>query len=309
MSAKGQPKTTVARALRTLPGATFAHAERDYLADCRARNLSRRTVAHYTWSLRIFKECLPTGKGWDTASAVRQAAASLQEREYSKATLGMYLRAWRSFLRFCEREELISEDLARYIKPPKAEPRREAILDTQTVERLLVAASQGATGSRDVAILTLLFDTGLRAGELVALRVENIDLGARVLTVPSGKTGGRSVPIGRTAAKALRAWFRAHPTGAGALFPSARTGGPLSSGSLLQCLYRIGRRAQISTHPHQWRHSFAVNFLRNGGDAFTLQRILGHSTLVMTRWYSSLNDADVQAKHDVASPADRLGRR
>lgn len=309
MTIKGRPRKTAARPVRTLASAALARCGADYLADCRARNFSRRTVEHYARALELLAASLPAGVQWDTPSAVRQAVAALQEHGYSKASLSMYLRAWRSFLNFCKREELVSEGLARYIRPPKTEPRRETILVPRDVERLLRAAADSATGMRDVAILTLLFDTGLRAGEVCALMVANVDLGAHVMTVPTGKTGGRSVPIGRTTTKALRAWLRVHPTGDGPLFPSARTGKPLRANSLFQRLTVIGKRAGIDTHPHQWRHSFAVNYLKYGGDVFTLQRILGHSTLVMSRWYATLNDADVQARHEVASPADRLGER
>lgn len=303
---KTRPRTTIARPRRTLGVTPLARCGADYLADCRARNLSNRTIAHYERGLEILRECLPSGPQWHTAEAIRASVAALREQtQYGKASLSMYLRAWRAFLRFCHREELVTEDLARYIKPPKVEPRRDVILSVDDVQRLLAAARQGYNGVRDVAMLTLLFDTGIRAGELIGLQVANVDLGSRTLTVPTGKTGGRSVPIGRITAKALRDWLRCHPTGDGVLFPSNRLRS-LTPRSLHLCLERIGQRAGVTSHPHQWRHSFSVNYLRNGGDVFSLQRILGHSTLQMSRWYAELADSDVQAKHAVASPADRL---
>lgn len=310
MSQKSRPRQTVARPVRAAPVSSLVFCIDDYVADCRARNLSERTIAHYARALVLFQECLARGAAWNTTAAVREAVASLRGRpQYGAASLSMYLRAWRSFLRFCRTEELIEVDLARLIKPPRTEPRREVILDADAVQVLLDAASQGYNGLRDSAMLTMMFDTGIRAGEVVALRVRHVDFGARTLTVPSGKTGGRSVPIGRMTAKGLRRWFMAYPRSSedGApLFPSSTTGKALTVNSLRLCLKRISDRAGIKTHPHQWRHSFSVNYLRNGGDVFSLQRILGHTTLVMSRWYASLSDQDVQARHAVASPADRL---
>lgn len=210
---------------------------KDYLADCTAQGHSMRTVAHYRRAMELFGRFLPSGAAWDNARSVREAVATLREQpQYSAASVGMYVRAWRSFLRFCYREDLVREDLARFIKPPKAEPRREAILDSDTMRKLLQVAEHGYNGVRDVTMLTLLYDTGIRAGELCALSVKNVDMGSRTLTIPSGKTGGRSVPIGRTTAKALRRWLTLHPNPSqpvAPLFPSALTGAPLSPNALV----------------------------------------------------------------------------
>jgi integrase/recombinase XerD len=70
---------------------------------------------------------------------------------------------------------------------------------------------------------------------------------------------------------------------------------------------RVAARAGVrGVHPHKLRHTAAVTFLRNGGDAFALQRILGHSSLTMTRNYVALTDADIKAAHEKASPGDRF---
>lgn len=313
MHRKARPRTTqsevTSRHMTALP---LAHCINDYLADCRARGHSPRTVAHYSRSLQLFDRFLPNGATWTTASAIREAVAALRtQSQYSTASISMYTRSWRAFLRFCQREELIPDDLARYIKPPKTEPRRDIILDAAAINKLLDAATKGYQSVRDVTLLTVMFDTGLRAGELCALAIRHVDMGSRTLTVPSGKTGARTVPIGRTTAKALRRWLSAHPENikpAAPLFPSSMTGEALTVSALRQCVKRIGQRAGLTVHPHQFRHSFAVEFLRNGGDTFSLQRILGHSSLEMTRWYAQLADADVQARHNLASPADRLGK-
>jgi site-specific recombinase XerD len=280
-----------------------------YLLDCQSRGLSPSTLKHYTRSLHLLSQLLPPGARWHTRAAMRQALAALQGHGYSKATLGMYLRAWKTLLAFAHHEGWIAEDLTRVVKVPRSEPRRDLILAPADMERLIHAALAGRTGKRDATILTLLFDTGLRAGELCALEVEHVDLHARLLTVPRGKMGSRVVPIGETLNELLRLWLWSHPTGHGPLFPSRNTGAALRPNSLWQLFDTLGNRAGMQVHPHQLRHSFAVNFLRNGGDVFTLQKIMGHAKLEMTLWYAALTDEDMKRRHAAASPADRLGRQ
>ena len=82
-------------------------------------------------------------------------------------------------------------------------------------------------------------------------------------------------------------------------------GDPLNNDSLLKAMKSIGRRAGINkVTVHQFRHTFAVNYLRNGGDAFSLQMMLGHSTMEMVKNYLALAQADLENNHKIASPVD-----
>jgi site-specific recombinase XerC len=149
MPQNSRPRQTVARPMRPSPVLSLNMCIADYLADCRARNLSESTIAHYARAMQLLAECMPSGDVWHSTHGVRTAVATLRERpQYGKSSLSMYLRAWRSFLGFCHVEEFTSENLGKVIKPPKAEPRRDVILDAEAEQQLLDAVRVDYSGVR-----------------------------------------------------------------------------------------------------------------------------------------------------------------
>jgi site-specific recombinase XerD len=162
------------------------------------------------------------------------------------------------------------------------------------------------------AIVLLFLDTGIRLSELVQLNVSGIDFGAGEFRV-LGKGGKeRIVPMGLATRRAIIRYvehFRPQPVALqeDRLFLTV-AGDPISRDSIAKMLERLGRRVGVTRlHPHLLRHTFAVRYLINGGDVFTLQKILGHSTLDMTRRYVTLANRDVKDKHRQYSPVDNLG--
>ncbi len=181
--------------------------------------------------------------------------------------------------------------------------------DVLALVRALDAGSQQP--ERDRAIVLLLLDTGLRLSEAAGVRVCDLDLvegRCRVM----GKGGReRIVPVGRKTRRALRQWLaRRSPARPQDAFFVGRGDRPLQPRAIQQLVRRLSRRAELASRcsPHVLRHTFARSFLRNGGDVFSLQRILGHSpsSLQVTRRYVDLLDDDLRAVHREASPVDRL---
>lgn len=161
------------------------------------------------------------------------------------------------------------------------------------------------TAARDKALISLLLDTGLRVGEVTRLHIEDINLNnGEVHVAPYGsgqKTKPRTVFLGKTSRRAV--WYYLSTRDYRADEPLFK----LSTKSIYHLLLRMGIRAHVSgVHPHRFRHTFAIFYLRNGGDVFSLQRILGHSSLDMVQHYLALADADIAEAHRRASPVDRL---
>jgi len=170
------------------------------------------------------------------------------------------------------------------------------------------ARSRRPTWRRDRAIVLMLLDTGIRAQELCDLRIEDIDMNSGAIQVRSGKGNkGRTVFLGATAKEALWRYLskRQDVRPDDPLFATNRRG-HMDRSALRRMLAAAGKRAEIPEPigPHRLRHTFAINYLRNGGDVFTLQRLLGHSSMEMVRRYLLIAQVDVAESHRRASPVD-----
>jgi len=168
-------------------------------------------------------------------------------------------------------------------------------------------ANTRPTGLRDRAILLLLTDTGIRASELCDLCIKHFDMSNQRIKVFGKGAKERILPVGRRTTKAIWHYLVSRPSARSSdpLFVST-DGGPFNRRALYQLIRRLGDRAGVvpPAHPHRFRHTFAINFLRNGGDAFSLQAMLGHSSLEMVHRYLALVQADTENAHHRASPVD-----
>ncbi len=184
---------------------------------------------------------------------------------------------------------------------------------TKATEARRAYTQKRATGSRNVALVLLLLDTGLRIGEVARLRIGDVSLqkSGAVIVAPFGsgrKSKPRVVYLGVVARRALWRYLAERDDSLDNDAPLFTTdeGKPLSRDRLVQLVRRIGARAGVRwCHPHVLRHTFATEFLRNGGNVFALQQALGHSDLATTRRYITLAQGDVESAFRRASPADR----
>lgn len=249
-----------------------------------------------------------------TPETVRVLITHFQATGISEFTTRGYVQVLKGLFTWLENEGYIDRNPIRRVKLPKTPRYVVRPLDEDEVRRLLAALNpRRAAGSRDLAILLLLLDTGIRLGELAGLTVADGEAALRdgMLNVFGKGARERLVPLGTTAQSALRRYLHLHRphTTSDALFVSFQDRTLVAEG-IRQVIRRVAARAGVhGVHPHRLRHTAAVTFLRAGGDVFALQRILGHATLAMTRNYVALTDTVLKAAHLRASPADRLYRQ
>jgi integrase/recombinase XerD len=174
------------------------------------------------------------------------------------------------------------------------------------VRRMLASCDGGQNAERDRTIVLLMLDTGLRVSELCAADVRDYDSRRGQLVIRHGKGDKqRSVYLGDTSRRQLWRYHADRQPRASDPLITTRSGKRFTRTAMRLLIVRLGRRADVDgATPHRFRHTFAISFLRNGGNLFALQEMLGHSTLEMVRSYARLADVDVAQAQRRASPAD-----
>jgi len=215
-------------------------------------------------------------------------------KHLSSYTVHGHMRVIRTFLNWCtqedELEDLVSEKVPRKMTMPRVD---EKVIETFTPEQikaLLAACDQEVSQVwrvRDRAILSVLIDTGIRAGELCSLMLDNIDLDPRdpYIKVMGKGRKEREVPLGNKALTALHKYIRRYreaPKEEKHVFLSKGNRAFTVSG-LVQVIERLAAWAHIEgVHCHKFRHTYAITYLKNDGDVYKLSRLLGHASIQIT---------------------------
>jgi len=222
------------------------------------------------------------------------------------------------------------DHLPRQIQVPKPEPPDIQPFTFLQIQRLIEAtywSRQWATSPetqseiprrqqlRDRALILFLLDTGVRASELCRLCLRNVDLQTGTASViGKGRLSGgegkpRTVQYCARTTRALWTYLAdrnvVQPYQPAAHLFVTKQGTELDRSNLRRHLNALGKRAGVpKCHPHRFRHTFATNYLRNGGDIYSLQNLLGHTSLEMVRRYLHLTETDTASAHRRASPVD-----
>ena len=218
-----------------------------------------------------------------------------------------YHRILKAFFNYLVYEELIPSNPMKRIKPPAARLEIKHPVEEEQVQALIRAAKRSPYCRRDTAMLLLLVDTGLRASELCGLKVEDVDFETHSFKILGKGNKFRTCYMGHSSVKAVVAYLRGKQRQPDAPVFLSHTHKAFTASGVYQMLARLSRYAGI-TNPgvHALRRTFAVNMLKAGANVFTVQTLLGHSDLTMTRRYCRVAEADCAEQHRKYSPADRL---
>jgi integrase/recombinase XerD len=238
----------------------------------------------------------------------------------SEATIDNHWKTIRGFYNWAVDNQLLSTNRPDLKLPrPKYSSPQVVPFTEDEVKRLLhacefttVVKQSGRTykikrqhADRDKAILMILLDTGMRLGEFYRLKVGDVNLEngeVYIRPVRDGrKSKGRTVFLGSRTKQIVWKYIAQRQARSDLSLPLF----DLKASSIRLQINRIGHNAKVThAYPHKFRHTFAVFYLRNGGDVFTLQRLLGHATLAMTLRYVNIVKDDLANAHKTASPVD-----
>lgn len=277
-----------------------------FISTRRLRNLSPNTITFYSQHLNKFLEFMESNYPDVSLEQIdhnilREYVAGLKGN-HSEGGVNHYIKVMKILFKFMIEEGVLSENPSRKI--PRIKTDRIVIptfTNQQVMAMLDVTKHQmDFPGTRNYALITLLYDTGCRISELLSIKIENIKLEEKILTV-RGKGGkGRVVPFGDRSlislVKYLNKRNKLYGTN-GTLFLT-KFGDPLTHRMTNKIIERIGNKANVENvrlSAHTFRHAFAKNWLMNGGDIFSLQKILGHRTLDMVRNYVNITFKDIQS--------------
>lgn len=225
--------------------------------------------------------------------------------------LSQYYRVVSAFVRWFWKRHKLGPSPIEQTKPPPASTRQLPPVDVETVRALIKAADVVGSHTarvRNRAVLHVLFDCGLRSGELTGLDAADWIEAQSALSIRRGKTPGstRLVFLGKKSGEALRHWMRVRPN-ATPLFCTP-SGERLTYGGLRSIVRRLAVLANVPTVPlHSFRRGYATAALNSGQDIVTLSRSMGHSTVTMTQRYITTAAADLKKAHDQHAPGDKLG--
>jgi integrase/recombinase XerC len=283
-----------------------------------AKRASTLTCKSYSEDIRQFLDFADesgiTEPSAVTPAVLRRYLATLQQRDFAKASRARKVASLRSFFGFLARRRFIGQSPAAGLRAPKLDRKLPKFLRNDEIEALMAApmrtGNDPALGARDVALLETLYASGMRAGELVKLNVHDIDVAQGIARVVGKGDKERIVLLGESAMTAIDRYMT---EARGALIPEDRRepalfvnrfGGRLSDRGVRKIFdkYCSAASSSLKITPHVLRHSFATHLLANGADLRFVQELLGHSSVATTQIYTHVTPERLKNVYDHAHP-------
>lgn len=273
------------------------------------RHYSPHTISNYQRDLRFLLKILQ-GRAQIDRTAARDYLVALENKKYSRRSVARKLSAARSFFRFLLREKLIDQNPFENLLTPKLPRKLPNFLYPEEIKALLEALeTKTPLGLRDLAILEVIYGTGLRVAEIVKLNLSDIDFTEGEIRVLGKGSKERIVLFGKQAKEAMQNYLnKSRPIllcgQKSAAFFINRRGNRTTVRLMERLILHYAKKAGISKKvtPHTLRHSFATHLLSGGADLRMVQELLGHASLSTTQVYTHITKERLKEVYDASHP-------
>ena len=273
------------------------------------KNLSENTTKSYKRDLKklyLFLEKLNVTNYSDIKEETCSAwIGDLYSQNNKPKSIQRHLSSAKGFFRFLKKNNLISSSPFELVTAPKSSNTLPDVLSPEDVEQLLNFKPSNTIEIRDMAIVELMYSSGLRVSETVNINISDFEENMSFLRVIGKGSKTRLVPMGRFAINAINNWLNERgkiSNNTDALFLNSK-GSRLSVRSIQLRLKKMAIKQGLPpVHPHMLRHSFATHMLESSGDLRTIQELLGHSSLSTTQIYTKLDYQHLAKIYDKSHP-------
>ena len=273
------------------------------------KNLSENTTKSYERDLKklyLFLEKLNVTNYSDIKEEICSAwIGDLYSQNNKPKSIQRHLSSAKGFFRFLKKNNLIGSSPFELVTAPKSSNTLPDVLSPEDVEQLLNFKPSNTIEIRDMAIVELMYSSGLRVSETVNINISDFEENMSFLRVIGKGSKTRLVPMGRFAINAINNWLNEREkisNGTDALFLNSK-GSRLSVRSIQLRLKKMAIKQGLPpVHPHMLRHSFATHMLESSGDLRTIQELLGHSSLSTTQIYTKLDYQHLAKIYDKSHP-------
>ena len=289
----------------------------EFLLDQRVRGNSPQTLDYYIFALGLFSNYVGSDhdvREIDLRLCKQYYLYLVEDKNVNSVSVQSYIRGLRSFLRWLYNEEYIEVNICERFKLPKATRKVIDVLSDEEIDKLLAALSGNEWLTvRNRLIVALMLDSGLRLNEVVTLQASSVHLKDRYLIVTGKGDKQRTVPFGEFTAKTLLEYLDVtrivdNRTSLIIKVSESLCGfEPITQATIKNMFRRLKARAGIPRlYPHLLRHTFATRYLENGGNIYSLQAILGHTSLEMVKKYLHLATTRIRSDFPRFSPLDNI---
>ena len=281
------------------------------------KNYSKYTIINYGKDLKLFEKFLEEEKISDIKKIdykiIRQYLSFLYDFDYENKTIARNLSTIRSFFKYLMKENIIKNNPMTLIENPKLDKKLPKVLNSIEVDDILnIPDNETPLGQRDSLILELIYSTGIRVGELVNIKIQDIDFNDKKIIITGKGNKERIVLFGNVLLKKLNLYLN---DGRKKLIKNSidylvlnSQGNKITSRGVELIIDKILKKGGITykISPHTLRHTFATHMLNNGADLKTVQELLGHESLSTTQIYTHVSNERLRTVYLNTHPRGKM---